>query len=587
MPKYEEDLAKLRKAYTMSPKIFEKEELAVQHIIQEMVYGMLQPAGKKSLIPKISMGALEDVTRRGQLTLIAERLPDSFLASIEEAIIRDGVNQDGTVKNPNDCQMKFTAGTKTVSLSVLYKECKRELEEEARNLPEISKKNPDFNDILLRMYTEEGPFYKKMNSILGRYNDPKTTTDEEKKLALLLNVALHKAGLEKSKHEIQQPPENLYRGQGIGLDKIKEKLAIAQTLSGNDKLASLTPVELAQINIAGLLAKKTLSSTANLAVAEEFAQLAGNGGYVLHIQNPEILSDFYNLKNISKAKYEDEFATRLPEDILMIPVSMRTDPGKNITYVEVMCLRGTRVQLENSTQYADLRESITTLIDQAVNKKKMGLLGLILTERQRLYLNKLDTLIEEYHQKPDGSKTQEDFLQETWPFMAKLYEAHLNDEQKAVLDPIKAKIQAYSAVFSNLDVVEVEHDVKKIIAHEQMKINALVTGLKEYEYGDLTMKDELAPLLSRLTDETSTHSDKMNATQSIRDKIGTTLTDGSTTLSINQKRQLGDSVTAIEASLEMIEAAKTSSASYKARYRGMTETVEEPEGSPGEPRQIL
>lgn len=510
MPDIKEDIEQLvRSKYSMPPKEFEKEELAVQQSLEKMISAMRHPQGQRSLIADTPTDALEDMTKRGQLTIIARNLNDSFLPALEKAM-------------KGNTSIFTAPGSSPVTLGDLYKMSMQGLEDDAdyaktllsitpdkliakakedltleggiispasikRKLEsyETAKKAKldfDFSDVLLRMYTTESSFYKKLNAIVCGYNDPLTTTPEEKKLALLINVALHKAGLEKNKNEMQQVPNLLFRGQNRGFPDIMEKFALTQKLHAEGKLSTLSPQDLAKINVADIAAKKTLSMTSERDVAHKFTAGARDG-VILHVQNPEELVDFYNVQNISAIKDEAEFISRLPDDIVMVPVNITLKGSTH--HVEVVCIRSANVVLQNSGQYDRLRDSIKDFIGKAEKgmHEKSGWLSshsaTKLTTKQKSILKSLEMTIDASKKSPGGDSPDDQtaFLSMANQTLIQLYETKPNEQQKAIFDEIKAKIEDYSAVFSDLKVVHRTEDLHENIDVQRAKVKSALIGV--------------------------------------------------------------------------------------------------------------
>jgi len=468
--------------YRMPPKVFEKEELAVKQTLQLLLEKMKAPPKQRSLIPAISTEALENMTKRAQLTVIAEHLTGSFLKSIEEVI--------------KDSPLVFTHLDEKLVLSDLYKKCQNELIKQL-------KKPPLFRDILLRMYTKESALYKKVNAILGGYNDPQTTTLEEKQMALLLNVAIHKAGLEKRRQELQETPFEVFRGQSFGYDTVKKKFDLVKKLQADGHLTAINPVELAQISIADIASKKIVSTTDEKNVAINFAAQSETG-LVLRLQNPEELADFYNIANVSAIASESEFISRIPDDIAMIPTQIEQDPHhENVYHVDVMCIRSGMVIIDNSERLHEIRDSLNQLVNKALTDTKKGPYHELLTNLRDII--KLYVLIDDTKFQQNGMFAYKKLMQ--------LYESNPTKPQKIKLDEIKSKLSEYLAISLDLKVLHETHDVFEDIATARAALNDNLVS-KEVWFNELIsnpakhhlimpIKDEIGRLLDKkATDET-------------------------------------------------------------------------------------
>jgi len=445
--------------YSLPPKQFEVEERAVKQTTQKLLHAFNQPPGQKSLLPEIDIGSIEDMTKRGQLTLVAKSMDDSFLRTMEGVVSKSQVvfSVFSNDKPPH---------RETQKISDLYNVCKLKLIQEKGN------PNPAFHDIILRMYTESTPFFKKLNAILGGYNDPKDTTNEERKLAFLFNIAVHKAGLDKRKIEQQETPELLVRGQSFGLQAIKAKFEETQRLQASGQLKTLTPSELAKINIADVAAKKALSTTTNPGVAVKFAT---KGGLVLHIRNPEELADFYNVANISAFAKESELITRMPDDIAMIPVAIKYDSSTGVSHVEVVCIRSQNVILNNSIKYEEMALLAKIAIQEGLHDPSDPL-----TPEQKAVLAELDGIINRTQGElsPQNRQDQEKFLKDFTVTMSKLYEPYPNARQRQIFDKIKSKFEGLTSAFSDLMVVHASHDLSEKLKAYQVKLANYINGIR-------------------------------------------------------------------------------------------------------------
>ncbi len=476
--------------YRMPPKVFEKEELAVKQTLQLLLEKMKDPPKQRSLIPAISTEALENMTKRAQLTIVAEHLTGSFLKSIEDVI--------------KNSPLVFTHFHEKQALSDLYKKCQSELLQQLKS-------PPLFRDVLLRMYTKESAFYKKINAILGGYNDPTTTTLEERQMALLLNVAIHKAGLEKRRQELQETPFEIFRGQSFGYDTVIKKFERVKQLQADGDLTAIDPVELAQISIADIASKKIVSTTDEKNVAINFAAQSETG-LVLRIQNPEELADFYNIANVSAIASESEFISRIPDDIAMIPTHIYQDPHhENVYHVDVMCIRSSMVLINNSERLHEIRDSLNLLVNKALTDNKKG-------PYHELFTDLRDT-IKLYVLSNDTTFQQNGML--AYKKLMKLYESNPTKKQKMKLDEIKSKLSEYIAISLDLKVLHETHDLFEHIATTRAALNDNLVS-KDMWVDKLNTNPEKRHLImpikaeiDRLLDKTTTDETRHNAAANI------------------------------------------------------------------------
>ncbi|HHT0594194.1 TPA: hypothetical protein ACTXXA_002544 [Legionella anisa] len=486
--KISEDIKKLIAAqYTLPPQKFAEEELAVKQAIEKLVIVLSQPAKQRSLFPEISMDSIENMTKRGHLTVIAKQLDENFLIAIEKIL-----------KNSN---FRMEANGEIIALSDLYNQCKTELTKNG--------KEPNFEDVLLRMYSQESPLYKKLNAIVGGYNDPRNTSDEERKMAFLLNIAIHKAGLMKRGFEVHKTPDVLYRGQSFGYPIFNKKFSRVKDLHNKGQLASLTPEQLVEVNIVDIIAKKNVSMTSDVETAKGFA---GRGGVVLHVSNPEQLADYYAVANVSAIPHEAEFLSRIPDDVAMIPVDISEKEG--IFHIHVMCIHSQNTQLYQSTRLHDLRNYLKSFIDREINEPLYGffnsstknkihgeqfdpfgastqdLHSRYYTQQQKIIMKELISAIEESERHPliDMTK-QNEFLEKTIQILRALYETNPTANQKQELDNINAMLQDYSAVAANFSVTHKITYPNLIIASEQRKLDKNLQG-KRLWLGSITSEAE-------------------------------------------------------------------------------------------------
>ncbi|MCW8409001.1 hypothetical protein OQJ13_08465 [Legionella sp. PATHC035] len=460
--------------YTLSPQQFAEEEIAVKQAIEKLVLVLSQPPHQRSLLAEIPMDSIENMTKRGHLTVIAKQLDENFLIGIEKIL-----------KNSD---FEMTANGETIALSDLYNQCKTELTKNG--------KEPNFEDVLLRMYSKESPFYKKLNAIVGAYNDPSSTSDEERKMAFLLNIAIHKAGLMKREFEVHKTPDLLYRGQSFGSPIFQQKFARVQDLQKKGQLASLAPEQLVEINIVDIIAKKNVSMTSNIDIAKGFA---GNGGVVLHVCNPEQLADYYAVANVSALPNEAEFMSRIPDDVAMIPIEIIETQG--IYHIQVMCIHSQNTQLYQSTRLHDLRNYLKNFVDKEINEPLYGFFNSSMknqinsdnfnsfgvssqylysreyTQQQKKLMKELMSAIEESEKHPlDDIAKQNEFLEKTIKILKNLYETNPTANQKQELDTINAMFQDFSAAATNLSVTHKMGSPNEIIASEQKKMDKNLQG---------------------------------------------------------------------------------------------------------------
>ena len=450
----------IRSTFSAPPKQFSEEELAVKQTIQQLIHLLSQPSEQRSTLSTVPIDSIENMTKLGQLTLVAESLDNDFLNSVKKI-----------VSNSN---AKFEKDGKEISLVDLYNKCRTALIKSQH-------KQPLFSDVLLRMYTVECPFYKKMNAILGGYNDPNTTTEEERVLSFLLNVALHKAGLEKRKLEVQSAPDELYRGQSFGFTLVEKKFKRVKELHDQGKLTTLTSAELAEVNIVDIAAKKALSTTDVVEVSEKFA---GSKGIVLHVQNPEEIADYYNVAKISEIKKESEFMSRVPDDVAMIPIDIVKD-SQDIYHIHVVCIRSESVLLQSSTRFNTLRDSLKDYIDSTIktyeHSKDRMFSKPILSQQQIFFFKDLRKLLQELENINNKSSPQDRmlFLTQTMVLLEDLYQsAKPEGKQKEVCDKLKSMLGEFFAVIAELNVVHTDHDMAKEIRKALNDIEANINGKK-------------------------------------------------------------------------------------------------------------
>ncbi|KGP64205.1 hypothetical protein EP47_03895 [Legionella norrlandica] len=528
--KIREDLETLiLSKYTLPPKQFAEEEIAVKQTIQKLLLVLGQPENQISMLPSISVESIENMTRRGQLTLVANNLDDNFLRSIE-----------GVLKKTN---IEFQKDGEKIVLSNLYNRCKKDLIAEKG-------KEPNFGDVLLRMYTEDSPFYKKLNAIVGGYNDPTTTTDSEKKLALLLNVAIHKAGLNKRKFEVQQTPDELYRGQSFGLDNFVKKFERTKELQTQGKLTTLSPEELAEINVVDIVGKKIASTSTDLQVTSDFAT---KSGVVIHIKNPEQLADFYNVANISKFANEEEFISRIPDDIAIIPIDITKDVS-GVSHIEVVCIHSENVLLHNSTRMNDIRDSLRNYIKNEIYQSSGYFTPYFfsdtLNQIQKEIMEKLVMIVNE--SEALNINQQDKFLEIALTTLAELYKTTPTTYPKERFDVINSMLQEYAAVVADLKVVHGIYDSKEIIAQEQEKLNANLAGKRIWvaSIAGKPVDVMITPIksdLNKLLDPASSSADIRQAANNILESI-------KTNVDIEKKfPMLRDSMNDVIISLDKIE----------------------------------
>lgn len=477
----EEVVNKLVESFAAKPQNLTGEEIAVKQTIQKLALKLSEPQGSHSLLQDVPIEAIDNMAKKGQLTLIAENLDDTFLRSIESLVKNSSIEFEAQ----NDNKRTY----EKVKISVTYEKCRSALAKEKGV-------EPAFHDVLLRMYTDDGPFYKKMNAIVGGYdknpNISKATSDEEVKLAFILNVALHKAGLNKRSVEFQTTPDELFRGQSFGLENFEKKANKLDELYNQGKLATLTPAEIAEINIVDVAAKKTLSTSSNL---NETANFAKTTGIVVHVKNPEAIADFYNVANISQYPKESEFISRIPDDIAMLPVRLYKDNG--VSHVDVICIRSESILLQNSTQYKETRDSLKQLISEASEKiYNNSYYGWWLTNdntTQMALLSTLDSIVNTPEVKLSALTVdeQDEILKMGYVALSKLYKTNPSDEQLQQFNAINDKLQEFCGVVANLNVVHGVHNPAENIQNEKVAIASYLGGIKNW-----VAKEGNTPLLA-------------------------------------------------------------------------------------------
>ncbi|CDZ79327.1 hypothetical protein BN59_03645 [Legionella massiliensis] len=468
--------------YPLHPKQFSTEERAVLQTLTKLAYVYAQPDGQTSLVSTVPIASIENIIQSGQLTLVAEKLDDSFLESIEKIIASKHI--------------KFTAeaeGMKIVTdMTSLYQRC-------CRSLP----KNASFENVLFKMYTEESAFYRKMNAIIGGYNDPAKTTDDEKIFALLLNIALHKAGLKKANNEMQEIPETLYRGQSVGLEDIKKKFDMVNSMKSSDTLANVAPKDLQDINIASVVRKKNVSTSKDEDISTQFAKgTAGNKkGIVLKIQNPAEIADFYNIANVSGTPKEAEFSSRFPDDVAIIPVHLEEDVN-GVTHVEAVCIRSDKVILENSQHLDSIVNSIKSKMNNILDDE-------FLDQDQK---NLLLPLASKFYANPDAN-----LLEFTVKTLQDLYQTNPDDSLKADFDDLKRSLEAYFAITADL---KVSHNQPKTLENEQKNMQKILQG-KNTWFSEANIPDNhvLSAHFKVLSNPSSTNEELHGAARNIKAAI--------------------------------------------------------------------
>lgn len=417
------DLAELKKTHYSAPeKSFDVEELAVKQTLEKMVYFLSRPKGVTYKAPVPSVKSIEHMTQKGQLSLVAKAMDDQFMKSVKSIILKGKIT--------------FDYNGKKLSVLELYERCYGDLKS-------IHEKEPEFGDVLLRMYTTPTTFYSKLNAILSgstKYD----ISEEERVFSFIFNAALHKAGLDKAHRELQETPEIIYRGQNFGLNDVVEKFTKMQQLFKDGKLHHLSPNELASINIADMASKKMFSTT----IDENVAKSYGDTGMVISIKNPQDVAEFYDVANISYFPKESEVLSRIPDDVAMIPVDMHIEHG--ITHIEVFCLRSQNVLLDNSKRFDELKNQILISIDKATTQKPQPF-----KKTELALLKKFDTLINHSTSQFDTKNAQDQmtFLKEASNLLACLYKTPMNPAKKDALDVINLHFQDYAAAFAQLKVV--------------------------------------------------------------------------------------------------------------------------------------
>lgn len=325
--KAKQDIDKfVRQMNKLTPaQTFGDDESVIRNTVQLLVKELSQPPGQKSLVPPVSLERLEEMIRSGYLNLIAECLPNSFFTDVEEMLQKSSIS----FSYPDHGD---------ITLKALFKDTQNKKEK----LGTI--------DHLIKIYTQDGPFYRKMNAILCNYNDEATTTLDEKKVALLMNIILAKASIEKRKNELQQVPDVLYRGQNyFPKAEILEKLNTVQEKAGTTGLLTQSIDTLRSLDVSSYFAaKRFVSTSTNIRQAMNFASVGEEPGAVWHIHNLESVTfGIADVDNISSIKGEKEFTFRLPDDVIIMPVSSRIDE-EGITHIEVECVRMPKLNAEES-----------------------------------------------------------------------------------------------------------------------------------------------------------------------------------------------------------------------------------------------
>jgi hypothetical protein len=385
-----------------------------------------------------SIEAIKKLTSVAQLTLIAEKISDQYLGYIENIL--------------KTTDVKFTNNQgNSIELKTLYNKCRA-------YLSGAGKTEPKFGDVLLRMYTTESPFFEKLNAILGGYEKIDSTKKEERILAFLISVALHKAGLEKKAIEIQTTPGIVYRGQGFGLDVIEEKFRKTKQLLAEGKLSTLNPEKINEIDVSFIVGKKALSTTSSLKATDHFVEEAkkkGNQPFVLHITNPATFADFYDVKNISAVKSEDEFITRFPDDIAMIVTNISTD-AKGIPHIYVSLIRSEKVLLKNSTKLEEIKGELNDLVDRALKSntrllsKLRGVFGTDYSGQRAQLLEQFKTRLQnERHFVKSGYG---------WKLLRDLYTTKPDKDLETIFAEINSKFSELCAAVANLKVLPDDHD---------------------------------------------------------------------------------------------------------------------------------
>ena len=541
--------------FAAAPKKFEKEERAVRDTLlrfvkqkaeasvpeEGMVASLLSyinpPSQRDLLMPAVETDSIERMTKLGHLTVIAESLDDPFLADVEKML----KGPAGDVSFTSDGKFTFT-DSNSITLRELYERCKHDLDVEAGKIPPTAtdrvgphpdaKKDPDFADVLLRMYTADSPFFKKLNGTVAGYEVSKTTTPEEREMSFVLNIAIHKAGLEKAKAEAQATPDLLLRGQSWGAAGYVEMFKKTKQYCKDGSLSKLSPAQLKEINMVGIAAKKTLSTTSNPDTAAFFA----GGGVVLHIENPELLADFYNVYNISAIKGEKEFTSRIPDDIAMVPVEIVED-ATGVKHIKVMCIQSASLVLEHSAQFESLRDAVRKSISDTIHNddNKWGIFQgtLNLSVEQIDLLKTLDSVVE--HAAKDTSYTQEqqlEFVENCTKIMQKLYDStpRPTEAQLEKFNKVKVELAAFSATYAELEATHKSHSIEEKVQAGKEKFSTQQAGLTTIIQNADRVKallpffNTIQPHLDVLNSPTATLTEKQNARKSITTTM--TSTDG-------------------------------------------------------------
>lgn len=463
MSSIETELTKLKQnKYNTAERQFGKEEMAIKQTAETLNYLLsvnLSNASKK-LLPKITQSSIEHMTNNGQLSVVAKNLAPNFLRTFESVVKKSNV--------------QFEHNNKKIKIRDLYEKCRKELKSDMG-------REPEFGDILLNMYTVQSPFYLKLNSVLAG-SKKHAISDDERTFAFLYNIAAHRAGLDKTEYELQTMPEKLYRGQTYGKENITAKFKTTMELFSDGKLASLEPEELAKINIVDTFSKKMLSTSSGTETAVEFAASGGDSGVVFHINNPAELGNFYSVKNISFDSREEEYISRIPDDVMMIPVGLREENG--LTHVDVFCIRSEKLSLNNSSRFDELKNTLLSSLQEAIHNKPP-----IFNSKEITSLKHLEIIISKSSDDVENNEadTQIKFLQQSFQELSQLYQKTPKENKKELLDNLKLQLQQYSAAYANLNVVnerldtvsQQQFDNKNI----QSRVNGLVTWLKGLDEG--------------------------------------------------------------------------------------------------------
>ncbi|CDZ75812.1 hypothetical protein BN59_00071 [Legionella massiliensis] len=79
----EETVKDLAPNYSKPKRQAQEEEIAVKQTIQKLAQKLSEPQDACSMLDSVPVEMIDNIAKKGQLTLVAEELDDSFLRSIE------------------------------------------------------------------------------------------------------------------------------------------------------------------------------------------------------------------------------------------------------------------------------------------------------------------------------------------------------------------------------------------------------------------------------------------------------------------------------------------------------------------------